>query len=123
MYVPNFLIVMYVPFSVFCVLFVCKCVLSYCHRVSTQLQLNIYHIYHLIWQAYHHNYWTPQPMPFLHGDAAVALHVEAPPPVHIPGDKEVFCLSSISDPSAEDDFSPELMTGWRTRLPKFQQSQ
>jgi hypothetical protein len=29
-------IVMYVPFSVFCVLFVCKCVLYCCHRVSTQ---------------------------------------------------------------------------------------
>ena len=39
------LIVIYVPFGVFCfimffcVLFVCKCVLYYCHRVSTQLQL------------------------------------------------------------------------------------
>jgi hypothetical protein len=43
----NFLIVMYVPFSVFCVLSVCKCVLYYCHRVSTQLRLNIYDsIYH-----------------------------------------------------------------------------
>jgi hypothetical protein len=36
-----FLIVMFAPSSVFCVLFVCKYVLYYCHRVSTQLQLNI----------------------------------------------------------------------------------
>jgi hypothetical protein len=52
---------MYVPFWVlrfivlFCVLFVCKCVPYYCHRVSTQLHLtNIsYHIipYHII--SYH----------------------------------------------------------------------
>jgi hypothetical protein len=41
---------MYVPFCVFClivlfcVLFLCKCVLYYRHRVTTHLQLNMYHI-------------------------------------------------------------------------------
>jgi hypothetical protein len=40
----KFFIDMYVPLSVFCVLFVCKCVMYYCYRVSTQLQLNIYHV-------------------------------------------------------------------------------
>jgi hypothetical protein len=35
-----FLIVMCAPSSVFCVLFVCKCVLYYYHRMLTHLQLN-----------------------------------------------------------------------------------
>jgi hypothetical protein len=46
------LIVMYVTFCVFCctvlfcVLSVCKCVLYYCHRVSTQLRLSISYQYY-----------------------------------------------------------------------------
>ena len=35
------------------VLFVCICVLNYCHRVATQLQLNISYIIYYIIHAYH----------------------------------------------------------------------
>ena len=54
----TFCVVLYIVCSVsFCVLFACKCVLYYGHRVATQLQLtNIsYHIiYHII---YHITSW------------------------------------------------------------------
>ena len=56
-YVLFWIVLFYVLFlsiALFYVLSVCKCVLYYCHRVSTQLQLNIsYHIisYHII--SYH----------------------------------------------------------------------
>jgi hypothetical protein len=53
------LIVTYVPFCIFCfivlfcVLFVCKCVLYYCQRFSTQLQLtNV--SYHIIYRNIYH---------------------------------------------------------------------
>jgi len=39
--------VLFVSIVFFYVLFVCKCVLYYCHRVVTQLQLNISH--HIIY--------------------------------------------------------------------------
>ena len=46
---PNFCVVLCtVCFVSFSVLFVCKCVLYYCHRVATQLQLNISISYHYI---------------------------------------------------------------------------
>jgi len=47
-----------VSIVLFYVLFVCKCILYYCHRASTQLQLNIsYHIksYHIIYRIVSHH--------------------------------------------------------------------
>jgi hypothetical protein len=54
----HILIVMYVPFWVFCfivlfcVLFVCKCLLYNCHQESTQLQLTIVSIYQYVLTDY-----------------------------------------------------------------------
>ena len=56
------LFVIYVPFCIFCfavlfcVLYVCECVLYCCHRVSTELQLTIYHIYQIIYIIHYISY-------------------------------------------------------------------
>ena len=42
----DFCVVLWIFFS-FSVLFVCMCVLNYCHRVATQLQLNTCISYHI----------------------------------------------------------------------------
>jgi magnesium-transporting ATPase (P-type) len=40
----TFCVVLYIFFVFFSVMFVCKCVLYYCHRVATQLQFNKFFI-------------------------------------------------------------------------------
>jgi hypothetical protein len=52
---PALPIVMCAPSSVFCVPFVCKCVQYYCHRVSTQLQLNNNYNYYYYHYYYYYN--------------------------------------------------------------------
>jgi hypothetical protein len=64
---PNF------PISVLCVLFVCKCVMYCCHRVSTQLRLKNIYIYHIIipigrvtfkkcWSSWHYTLFQRTPV-------------------------------------------------------------
>jgi hypothetical protein len=58
---PSFRHALFLIFVLFYILFVCICVLYYCHRVATQLQLNIsyrisYHVYHIIYHIYHIKY-------------------------------------------------------------------
>jgi hypothetical protein len=50
---PNFFFVLF--YTLFCVLFVCKCVLYCCYRLATQLQLNISYISHRNFAVR----WTP----------------------------------------------------------------
>jgi len=52
-----FCVLCVVCFVTFPVLFVCTCVLNNCHRVATQLQLNIYHIISFCNSTFIHSFY------------------------------------------------------------------